>query len=323
MSKSSLASRMLYYFLKHTDATYRKPIDPFRENISLYPPKKLYSNYYIELKKFDDGGIWTCETKSVKKDDPTLLYFYGSGLIRGPRKQHWKFIEQLLQRGVPRIILVEAPLFPSYKIFQILKWSLKVTTEIVNNKVNKVTQFKVLGEGSGAWLAYYFLHNLTNKNQLPVDELILLCPWLDVTLSNPWIDKIEAIDPINNRAEWTRLGAIWQRQIATAEEHETAKGGDKNTTASLAPVYLDLRKMPPTRVYTAEYDIFKADAEKLRQKAASQPVIFNYYEYKKMIHKWYHYDLPESKLLFDQLSAILTQPMSEWEKTAELDGKFW
>ena len=42
-----------------------------------------------------------------------------------------------------------------------------------------------------------------------------------------------------------------------------------------------------------------------------------------MIHKWYHYDLPESKLLFDQLSAILTQPMSEWEKTAELDGKFW
>ena len=215
-----------------------------------------------------------------------------------------------MQRGVPRIILVEAPLFPSYKIFQILKWSLKVTTEIINNKVNKVTQFKVLGEGSGAWLAYYFLHNLTNKNQLPVDELILLCPWLDVTLSNPWIDKIEAIDPINNRAEWTRLGAIWQRQIATAEEHETAKGGDKNTTASLAPVYLDLRKMPPTRVYTAEYDIFKADAEKLRQKAASQPVIFNYYE------------LPESKLLFDQLSAILTQPMSEWEKTAELDGKF-
>ena len=322
MAKSSLASRMLYYFLKHTDASYRKPIDPFRENISLYPPKKLYSNYNIELKKFNDGGIWTCETKSVKGEDPTLLYFYGSGLIRGPRKQHWKFIEQLLQRGVPRIILVEAPLFPSFKISYTLAWSLKVTTEIVN-KVDKVAQLKVLGEGSGAWLAYYLLHNFANKKQPSVNELILLCPWLDYTLSNPWIDKIEAIDPINNRAEWTRLGATWQRQIATVEEHETAKGDDKETITPLAPVYSDLRKMPPTRVYTAEYDIFKADAEKLRQKAASEPVIFNYYEYKKMVHNWYHYALPESELLFDQLAATLTQPMSEWEKTAELNGKFW
>ena len=38
-----------------------------------------------------------------------------------------------------------------------------------------------------------------------------------------------------------------------------------------------------------------------------------------MIHNWYHYDLPESKLLFDQLAALLTKPMSEWKKTAELD----
>jgi hypothetical protein len=42
-----------------------------------------------------------------------------------------------------------------------------------------------------------------------------------------------------------------------------------------------------------------------------------------MIHCWYHYDLPESRVLLDQLAATLTQPMSEWEKTAELDGKFW
>ena len=42
-----------------------------------------------------------------------------------------------------------------------------------------------------------------------------------------------------------------------------------------------------------------------------------------MIHGWYHYDLPESNQLLDQLAATLTKPMSEWEKTAELDGKFW
>jgi acetyl esterase/lipase len=323
MPKSSLVSRMLYYYLKHTEATYRKPIDPARENISLYPPKKLCSNYSIELKKNTEGRIWICETQTAEDDDSTILYFYGSGLIQGPRKQHWKCIEDLLQRGVPRIVLVEAPLFPSHTISSILDWCLETTMEIVHELVIKENRLKMLGEGSGAWLAYNMLHNFEKKHLLQVDELILLCPWLDASLSNPWIDEVEVLDPINNRSEWTRLGEIWQSQIPSALENETADGILKNPTNPLAPIYMDLRKTPPTRVYTAEYDIFKTDAVKLRQKAASEPVIFNYYEYEKMIHCWYHYDLPESRVLLDQLAATLTQPMSEWEKTAELDGKFW
>ena len=322
MPKSSLASRMLYYFLKHTEATYKKPIEPVRENISLHPPKKLYSTYNIELNKVDDGSFWLCETKSAQKDDPIVFYFYGSGLIKGPRKAHWKVVEQLLQRGVPKIVLVEAPLYPSHTIPFVLDWCLSATTKIINDIIGAHSPLMILGEGSGTWLAYHLLQNYAYQ-KLSVNELILLCPWLDSTLSNPWIDKIEALDPVNNRAEWIRLGEIWQHQIPASEDHEAAVEGLEDSHSPLAPVYLDLRKMPPTRIYTAEYDIFKADAEKLRQKAASQPVIFNYYEYENMIHSWYHYDLPESKILFDQLAALLTQPMSEWERTAELDGKFW
>ncbi len=323
MPKSSLASRMLYYYLKHTEATYRKPINPAREHISLYPTKKLYSKYKIEWKKNGEGRIWMFETPSAYENDPTILYFYGSGLIQGPRKKHWKFIEQLLQRGVPRIVLVEAPLFPSHTISSILDWCLETTMEMVNELVIKENRLKVIAEGSGAWLAYSMLDNFEKKHLLQVDELILLCPWLDASLSNPWIDDIEVLDPINNRSEWTRLGEIWQSQILSTLENETAESILKNPNTPLAPIYLDLRQTPPTRVYAAEYDIFKADAVKLRQKAASQPVIFNYYEYEKMIHGWDHYDLPESNQLLDQLAATLTQPMSEWEKTAELDGKFW
>lgn len=323
MPKSSLTSRMLYYFLKHTEATNSKPIDPIRENISLYPSKKLHSSYNIELKKINKGGIWICETKSAKQGDPVIFYFYGSGLIRGPRKEHWKLVEQLMQRGVPKIFLIEAPLFPSHTIPNIFDWCLEAIKNMIYDSLYTSSKLMVLGEGSGAWLAYHWLHKLNQEKKLTVNELILLCPWLDYSLSNPWIDEIESIDPINNRLEWTRLGKIWQSHITTAEEHGLTGSRLKDQLTPLAPIYLDLRKMPPTRIYTAEYDIFKADAEKLRQKAASQPVIFNYYEYAKMIHCWYNYDLPESKLLFDQLAATITQPMSEWEKTAELDGKFW
>ena len=179
MPKSSLASRMLYLFSKTYGSYYIKPIEPVRENISLHPFKKLYSTYNIELNKVDNGNFWLCEKKSTQKDDPIVFYFYGSGLIKGPRKAHWKLVEQLLQRCVPKIVLIEAPLYPSHTITSVLDWCLSATTKLINDSLGVNSPLMILGEGSGAWLAYHLLQNHTHQ-QLPVNELILLCPWLIV-----------------------------------------------------------------------------------------------------------------------------------------------
>ena len=69
MPKSSLASRMLYYFLKHTELLIVNLLNLSRKYFTS-SVQKLYSTYNIELNKVDNGNFCCVRKNLLKKMIP-------------------------------------------------------------------------------------------------------------------------------------------------------------------------------------------------------------------------------------------------------------
>jgi acetyl esterase/lipase len=97
-------------------------------------------------------------------------------------------------------------------------------------------------------------------------QLILLSPWLDITLANPAILEIETKDPILNKERLRRAGLIYARN-ARLDDH------------LLSPINGPLDGMGTISVFAGSDEIFVADTRRLQLLASLKEIKFNYYEY--------------------------------------------
>lgn len=66
-----------------------------------------------------------------------------------------------------------------------------------------------MGDSAGGGLALGLAHALHNESVPQPKQLVLLSPWLDVTMSHPEIPKYEDADPILSSWGLKRVGELW------------------------------------------------------------------------------------------------------------------
>ncbi len=122
------------------------------------------------------------------------------------------------------------------------------------------------GDSAGGGLAAGFaLHARDSGLRMP-DATFLFSPWLDVTLADPGIDALEALDPMLDRAPLVQQGIAWAGARAT-------------TDPLVSPLFGDLDALPPTHIYQGDHDILLTDAKRFAAKAtrAGSPVTLRLY----------------------------------------------
>jgi acetyl esterase/lipase len=82
--------------------------------------------------------------------------------------------------------------------------------------------------------------------------MVLISPWLDVTMSNPAIASVD--DPVLDPVVLKGTGSLW--------------AGDLDPTDPLvSPLYGSLAGLPPTAVYSGSRDVLSCDVLLLQDKA--------------------------------------------------------
>src|SRR5690606_39067597 len=84
----------------------------------------------------------------------------------------------------------------------------------------------------------------------PVDGILLFSPWLDVTLTNPGIARLERRDPMLSRPMLVQAGRWWA-------------GGRDTRDPLVSPLHGDLTGLPPVTTYIGGRDILLPDAQEL------------------------------------------------------------
>ncbi|SEN00457.1 Acetyl esterase/lipase [bacterium A37T11] len=252
------------------------------------PPVSLLRGINAHSHKLCGRNVFSlspARTKSQKK----LIFFHGGGYVLNFSYFHWKLITRLVKMTGYTIIAPDYPLLPAiYK--ERLNMGLQLYRDLL--KKDDAADIVFMGDSSGGNLALSLAQLLAHEGMPQPAQIILLSPWLDVTMSNPAIHAIGKHDPVLSAGDNT-LGKL--------------HAGDRDLTDYLvSPLYGSLKDLGKLSLFTGTDDILNPDARLLYSKAKAEDTPLNFFEYEHMIHDWILFPIPEASHAFKQIVQLLS-----------------
>lgn len=246
------------------------------------------------IRKFQINGrnVFELSPKNKKGSGRHILYLHGGAYVSSFLSFHWKFLSGLVKKTGCTITAPDYPLAPEYTY----KESFSMTEALYRQLVSTVhpADLILMGDSSGGGFALALAQKMKNELVAQPAQIILLSPWLDITLSNPHIKDIQGFEPFLGIEGLRRAGKLYAGD--TPPEHYL-----------LSPINGPLDELGKITVFIGTKDILLADARKLRSLAMSMETEINYYEYEDMAHVWMFLNFPESKKAQQQIINLVQQ----------------
>lgn len=151
----------------------------------------------------------------------------------------------------------------------------------------------LMGDSSGGGFALALAQKLRDEQLIQPSQIVLLSPWLDITLTNPEITNIAGNDPFLEVEILRKAGNLYAGDV-DAEHH------------LLSPINGPLEGLGRISLFIGSKEILIADARKLKAAAEAKGIKINYWVYEDMVHAWMFLNLPESKRARQQIIDLIS-----------------
>jgi acetyl esterase/lipase len=253
-------------------------------------PKSLQRNFEVSITKENDRKIWTFKPKQAASEK-RILYIHGGAYISNISKYHWQLIEQLLFATNATIIVPDYPLAPTATCTDVLEMVEKVYDRML--ETNDASNLIFMGDSAGAGLAFALAQKLRNDQKTQPNQLILLSPWLDITMENPDIQQVDKKDKMLSIKGLQMAGQAYTGNLDTKDYR-------------VSPIYGNFNDLGKISVFIGTHDLFIEDSRKLKAMLEGQGIHFNFFEYPKMFHVWMVItSLEEAKAAIIQISDLV------------------
>ena len=256
---------------------------------SKVPPKATRRICNIAKRTLNGRNLFVL-TPKAQKSNTYILYLHGGAYVQNFVRQHWKFLSSLVAASDCTILAPDYPLAPEHTFVDAFNMVLPLYRDIISSVGPQNTV--VMGDSAGGGFALALCQKLKIENVPQPKRLILLSPWLDLTLSNPDILPIDRDDPF--------LGIQGLRKAALAYA-----GGFDLSNYMLSPINGPLHGLASISIFVGSNDILVADARRLTMIAGQQGVSIDYREYKDMVHVWMLLYFRESREAQEEIKLLL------------------
>jgi acetyl esterase/lipase len=242
------------------------------------PPASLFGR--VEKTQLQGRNIFTLRPTAEHNAARHVLYLHGGAYVQGLTLAHWYFLSEIIKGTGTTITVPDYPLAPgatyreSFALVETLYQQL-ITTCLPSNIV-------LMGDSAGGGFALALAQKLKADNVPVPGKIILLSPWLDISLKNPAIDLIDPHDPFLDRISLQKAGKLYA-------------GGTSPDHYQLSPINGKLEGLGRIAVFAGSNEILTADARKLKAMTPVKGTELDYYEYPGMVHTWMLLTFPESK----------------------------
>ncbi|MEI6947393.1 alpha/beta hydrolase [Paraflavisolibacter sp. H34] len=253
------------------------------------PPSEVFASCRVTETRLNGQSVFTL-TPQQNGSDKHILYLHGGAYVMGFVKQHWRFLALLVEQLKCTITAPDYPLAPKFTYSE----SFAMVVPLYKELVAKVGtgNFILMGDSAGGGFALALAQKMREERVAQPDQVILLSPWLDITLTNPDINAIDPLDPFLGIEGLQRAGKAYA-------------GSAQPDHYLLSPVNGPLEGLGKISLFIGSREILAADARKLKQRAESQGIHLNYYEYEEMFHVWMLLNLPESRKARRQIMELI------------------
>jgi acetyl esterase/lipase len=233
-------------------------------------PKSLTQNYDVDVSETLGRKFWTISHRG-KPSQQTVFFLHGGAYIYGITGFYWQFVARLMKQSEAQVVVADYPLAPQATYAEAYDYVDAVYQRLL--ETTSPDDIILMGDSAGAGLALGFAQHLRNdKGPLP-QQLILLAPWLDITMGNPDMQAVDNHDVMLSIEGLQQAGKAYAGMLDPKDY-------------KVSPLYGDFEGLPPMSVFIGTHDLFIADVRKLKDKMRSANLSLNYFEYPKMIHDW-------------------------------------
>lgn len=225
----------------------------FIGNISSKVPEEIKKVCNVKEERYQNRGVFILTPKEKIEKEIVIYYLHGGSYVAELSLAHWKFLSKLTKDTKATIIVPDYPLTPQYHYTDTFQMVEPLYKEIIQ-KVGK-QKLIVMGDSAGGGMALALIEKVGKEEKLRPKKTILISPWLDVSMQNNEIIKVQEQDKMLN-IELLKIAGV------------AYSGSEENVKNYLvSPIYGPLENIGDVVIYTGTKDILNPDVHLLESKA--------------------------------------------------------
>jgi len=294
----SLISNVVYYLMhllryrQGNGIRFRNELAVTNHPARLIPaevPAKLRKRFESSVEEVSGHRVITL-TARKEPDARVAIFFHGGAYIRKAVSLHWSFVERWLERFGGRVVFPDYPLAPEHTCLETLAFAESVYLKVIAGGPHR--QLILMGDSSGGGLSLALRQLIRDKGYPEPDHTILFCPWIDLLMEDPKIDKLERLDPMLPARELRLAGKAYAGNLDLNDPRVSPIRGNFEGLGSLS-------------LFTGTREVLLPGARRMRELCLSRGIPLNYFEYQGMIHDWMLLPLPEATRVLEEIDVLI------------------
>lgn len=243
-------------------------------------PTNLRELCDIQTAEVDGCTIHTLTPKSGATGTE-VIYTHGGAYVHPISSLHWGLLRSLIVLTGATITVPLYKLGPAGKMPEAYAMLEKVYASVRARASSGTRAVLLAGDSAGGGLALGQAISYRDTGKPAPDAVILLSPWVELTMTNPAMAPIARHDPMLRAPHLNAEAKLWTDDLA----------------APLAsPLNDSLAGLPPLYIYQGGHEIFLPDVEALAAKAEAAGTEVHRWVEPKAWHVWVAIGpLPEAK----------------------------
>lgn len=239
----------------------------------------------------EGGGVRSFWIDRANAGRGVLVYLHGGAYYFGPVKEHWQYLAQICKQTQMAGLMVDYGIAPQDP-FPV---GLDQITDLIA-RLDLGGNWFILGDSSGAGMAVAAFFKLRERGMSLPRKLILMSPWVDLTLQNPDIELSKHEDVM----------MTVERLVCAARDY--AAGADPRDPL-ISPMFADLAGLPPVLIQMGTADLLLADCRRFYEKCVAAGVDVTYEECPDAFHDFMMLSvLPEARKALRSQAKFLSRP---------------
>ncbi|MEU8663995.1 alpha/beta hydrolase [Actinoplanes philippinensis] len=239
------------------------------------PPSAIHRAYAVSTTR-DHGFDLHRVRPPGPGTDVTVVYLHGGAYTSEIVRQHWSLIAHIAGRTGHEVAVPIYGLAPAHHGLQALEF----VSGVIAAETTRGRRCYLAGDSAGGGLAL-LAAQAAGGEAGGVAGLTAIAPWLDLSISNPEVDRVEPHDPWLRRPGLRPLAAAWARDVPLQDPR-------------LSPLFGDLARLPPLQVLVGTRDITLPDCRLLRDRLPPS-VPLTYHEEPGAVHVYPLLPVPEAR----------------------------
>jgi acetyl esterase/lipase len=243
------------------------------------PPWYLTVGLKVTSTEFEGMPVYVLQ-RTWGQSDKEVVYVHGGAYTAQPLIFQWATVADYARQTGATIV---APIYPlggqGGNAETVVPAIADLMTQVITER--GAANISVLGDSAGGGLALAAVQEQVRRGGVTPSSMVLLSPWLDVTLSDPRSHQIN--DPMLNADSLIAGGKMWADNLDP-------------TDPRVSPLNGSLAGLPPITVYSGSRDLLSPDTLRLQEKAIAERAPITFDLRSDLVHVWQVFPfLPEAQ----------------------------